>query len=591
MKRWTLTLIGLIGMGMLAACGKSLPMVSPLPGTETTVSLLPCPAAPRPGWERWLTGTYIGRVGALYQEGGTLWIGTAPGIQKLDVASGRLTAALPTVRVRNFLPAGDGRIWASSEDGLAYFDGETWRLVPFSEELSDFPPITEMAFNRKENSLWLKFGARRSMFPYLMTPVEIAESGFLEMRKIETMTEIDPEDCESWQSFSNQGRGFDSPESCRIRQSAWAEIGRAIGSYPSFIEVGKEGVWWAKNGWFGLWDGKENREWMLDGDDINLMESAADGGVWLAYKHGLVYFNPQTGEARRVHLEEDPACVLLGDPIDVAVDGAGQTWAVTEMAGVGLVRLSEDRRVWVPKKDFWAGDGIFASELAVAPDGALWAVDSGGLWRIEGQKGMKSAYPQKANCTSSLYSLEVDAKGHVWGIVAGCTWDVLEYRPGIYRWVNHGNVNERGILAVGADGQIYLLAGSTLWISQEESWQEIARLPQFENYRAQLISDPTGGMWITEPMPGRIWRYKDGQLTALEGAIKPEELYAAEVDGAGQLWLVTDRAIIRYNGNTRTEFSVPAIPWNPARDLIYTRDGRMWIVWGEELWAFDPANP
>ncbi|MBQ0943496.1 diguanylate cyclase [Ideonella sp. 4Y16] len=103
-------------------------------------------------------------VWSLHSEPGTLWIGAADGLWRLDErgTGGVVHTELTDRRVEMIAPAGDGRLWLGTRSGLALLDPATGRLGAFPSPQAQGPALKGLIVNAlltdTRGRLWLGTG-------------------------------------------------------------------------------------------------------------------------------------------------------------------------------------------------------------------------------------------------------------------------------------------------------------------------------------------------------------------------------------------------------------------------------------------------
>ena len=108
------------------------------------------------------------------------------------------------------------------------------------------------------------------------------------------------------------------------------------------------------------------------------------------------------------------------------------------------------------------------------------------------------------------------------------------------------------------------------------------------------FKDNHNNIWFGSPPPFGIGRMNT--VTGETAQYFQEEgidglAWGGIVDQQGDLWIITDRDLNRYNpqSDTFTSYPVP-IRDDHLTDITQTEDGRLWISGMDGLYAFDPQN-
>lgn len=193
---------------------------------------------------------------------------------------------------------------------------------------------------------------------------------------------------------------------------------------------------------------------------------------------------PLTGTLPRLPLEEPPA-----------VDAAGSTWLGT--AGGGVVRV-EQRRFERLR------DGPHTvSSMAMAPDGALWVLGDGVLWRQSGGGLVRVLVPDPQ---LELHTLTVTVDNVVWG-VGRKTIGWLHKEQ--WRSVSPAAAHQERMVDIASDDL------GRVWVATER----------------RVLTGGTGGWASLPPLTGRV-----PGLVTLDELVVPKDgnPVVIGVEGAGQ---------------------------------------------------------
>jgi len=115
------------------------------------------------------------------------------------------------------------------------------------------------------------------------------------------------------------------------------------------------------------------------GEKIYAFSPAGDGGVWVAYRRGLLRFDPATDKAQRVALADASGKVLFASAFSVLEDSAGDLWVGGDN-GLAVRRKGETAFTRVSGTSELLTDGIWA--LREVSGGRIWfgTLRSGGAW-------------------------------------------------------------------------------------------------------------------------------------------------------------------------------------------------------------------
>lgn len=359
-----------------------------------------------------------------------------------------------------------------------------------------------------------------------------------------------------------------------------------------------DGHWQA----FGVADG-------LAGTDARSLAVAADGALWVAYDtplRGLSRYGPDGWQtltcptaaptsATIFDAAQTPGAVWFAtaggisrfDSIDwrtfdardglpaapaVALAARGETvWATTAL---GVARF--DGR-WQMLSDAPARD------LAIAPDGALWATDG----RAVGLVGQASwaALPLPTTVRGMTAT-----DGAVWLATPD---GVLRYDDAWTVFTPDDGLPTIDVTAIGAaaDGRVWAAAsggpaGIDVVVFDGDRWRPhpnrdaAAEQLTDDTIRSVLVA-PDGDVWLGTA--GGVQRYHDGRWTVYTAAQGlPDDRVGALVWAYDTLWAGTDKGLARFDGSGWQAFggASPDEAGPPVAALAVAPSGELWLALG-----------
>ena len=252
-----------------------------------------------------------------------------------------------------------------------------------------------------------------------------------------------------------------------------------------------------------------------------VMDVAEDdsGVAWVATQIGLYAFRDTT-LIYHPTFKTDSLSEYLNT---LAFDGAGNLW----VAGCkGIARISPDRKI-----DYVAPNGWFQS-IRKAPDGAMWASESGGLLRWDGTS-----------------------------------------------WVAKATTGSSDHIAFGSDGRLYVRSRGCILVWNGTALDTFSKaLPSLNSsYAPDLIADKQGRLWTTSGI-GAVAELDiaTGSLTnhpLYEDGFPGIGIYDVMPDSLGRVWVATTEGHSLHDAKGRRTFPVRAI-----HGLVERKAGEIWGV-------------
>ncbi|MDJ0497950.1 MAG: hypothetical protein QNJ89_08975 [Acidimicrobiia bacterium] len=244
--------------------------------------------------------------------------------------------------------------------------------------------------------------------------------------------------------------------------------------------------------------------------------------------------------------------------LDVAVAPDGSLWAATE-AGVVRWDLTTESPIVFSEADGLAGRSVH--RVAVAGDGTVWAAGDGRLARDE------------------------------WLAHYDGTWTLLEGDV-------HGDV--LGDLAVGPDGAVWVAAGADALIRIDADGSRTYRLPaawrEAEPWTFSLAVDPAGTVWATGTHTSGVFAFDgDWHHFGVAEGLASDVWGNIAVAPDGSVWMggeglygesagdIPAAGILRYRNETWTSFTT-------AHGLL-SNDGDVAIGPGGDIWVVHMSLP
>ncbi len=286
----------------------------------------------------------------------------------------------------------------------------------------------------------------------------------------------------------------------------------------------------------------------------------AEGALWFGSGQGLFRLH-EGGLVQHVADSRRPFALRSHAVMDLHLDHEGGLWIAS--AGGGVVRLPRDWRsfsVWHSVPELEDAPSVLQPRgVADAGDGRVWLVGAGGgLDRLDLRSGRFERFFTTASPLpeTRAFSVLETADGGLW----------IGFQRGLARF-DPVTREVRMVLADGASdaplpGQIDL-----------------------------LIADGEDGFWLSALGAGLERRELDGRVTERIEPGPARGLPSADteqmaLDGSGRLWIAGGYGVLRWDPAERRFERPEGSPREPTQGLGFDPDGRLWIAQPGKLHAF-----
>lgn len=483
----------------------------------------------------------------------------------------------------NGIAAGeDGRFWLATQYGLFVFDGARFARVP-SVEAAGFPYISALYMDA-EQRLWFTdsdgifyrdaagvhtLPERSLHYGLTLAPQITALSGDLQtvyFTGVQTLLRaVSRDGGHSWQvedAFTKR-QFAEHPELNDIRSVSahgdelWMGCGHAV---CQFVH-GQVRVWGELDGvppdaWTAIFTDHSGAHWIRGAQHISVLDLGARR--FRSEQNGIP---DQDLDLRAPRLVEDHSGHIITNLADgLAMHSAGGWRRIT--TGNGLPG--------------WTINGLF-----VDAQGTIWFTESGhGLMRWLGSLDWEGWTSNNGLTSNTVWALLRDARQNLW---IGTESNIELLRPGSDRIEPVRTAAGRSIPQI----QTMLFApDGRLW-SGSNNGDVIALDPKTR--KAVTVTSQKGVFRLFDDHAGRIWICAiNGIFYASSSAAKPvalpadgpfakKQVSAVAQDKAGNLWFLTDDAVLRYDG--RQWMRIP-LPGNDKvsfdAELAIAPDGTFW---------------
>lgn len=522
---------------------------------------------------------------------GSIWAGTfGGGLNRLDPATGEVTVyrhrpgepgSLPGDIVPDVTEGPDGAIYAAVlNEGVSRLDPDTGRFTHFGEgDGLCSQGVWGLAFDAA-GRLWARTSAgvavRGPEAPAFECLKEGA-SGELPFHGEMVQSVYPDREGRVWVVWARKHMGIYDPADrsfTRLRLFDGAEPVRHIG-HATELYRDRGGVLWfgSEHGVFRINPAWRNfKLWLVPGSSAersgpeprSLLETG-DGDLWVGTVNAaLQRIDAATGEMTQFKPSAESYPARTDRVLDILPAGDGTFWLASYY---GIVRFDQRDGSW----QLWshrdaegmAGEG-YATSLLPAEDGGVWMGTSGG--------GLKHFDPATGTFTHHLYEHEgAPEAGH----------------------------NTITSLARGPSGSILVLhhAGMDRFDPASGTYRPL--MPDFDGGVRDLAAGPEGGYWLATERGLVQARLEDGRLRVLrrlgrDDGLPGIGLQAVELDGAGRVWVGTQRHLARYDadaGTMRVFDASDGLPDVALTGLLHRgKSGRFYLGLANGVARFDPGR-
>lgn len=371
---------------------------------------------------------------------------------------------------------------------------------------------------------------------------------------------------------------------------------------------------------------------LLRDRDGNLWAGTLDAGLFRVGHDGVAHLGRAQG--------------LPGDYVTALLeDRDGDLWV--GLAGGGLVRLRDGPFVAVPMRD---GRAEQVTAVATAPDGSIWVGGRHGLVRMAPGAGgafdprtiARTEYGERDGLPAvEVQSLSVGRGGRVLAVArdrglyqlrgrrfvplpvptpdairfvvedaAGTLWvgskALYEGRDGV--WRAHGEAEGflwPRTLHEGPTGRLWVGSDMALHLRESGGFRRFAHAASMRPWApiTAIHENPDGTLWLAT-FGGGLRALRDGSFTSYASAdgLPSDRLFHVAAGGAGELWLLSGRGVIRFRVPTGPGRISPPTLYGlesgvSVGDLVFRQpagtrapDGRLWFAATGGPVVVDPAR-
>lgn len=447
-----------------------------------------------------------------------LWFATDQGLARFDGENWRIFTTLdglPSDNVQTITLSGE-ILWAGTDKGLAFFQDGEWRTVLLDNvrALSSGPEGTLWFFNA--DGLFAFTPDGRALTPIPLPPVQqvydqlaTADGFWLAADAGAFFWPVGAAEVADWQTFA----AVDGQPIGEVTALAQTADGRLYaGSAQGVWQLADEGVWLLRP-----LPGQERSpitRLVVDADG-SLLAGTFDGRVYRVAAGEIVIEKPMPSGSERAPVS---AILPVGEALWVAHFGGGVTWGEGNAGERAWQRVATDESL-----------PAAVNSLAASADGDAWLGTDRGLLSLRGGEVTVCQMEQSGE-PPTWAGVLVDRQGQVWGVNGPTFWRL----DGGNR-VRSGTL-VKAVTAVAPDGAV--------WVVTESG------LVRHMAGRRQIV---------TTPAPF-------AQITALTPAAN------------GALGVGTTAGLYWYDGRAWTHFTAAdGLAANHVTHVAVTTDGSVWV--------------
>jgi streptogramin lyase len=515
-----------------------------------------------------------------------VWIGASSGVIRLDPSSLAYTTYTEPGPTRYILPVTDEQVFAVSDLGIFYFDGQRWSRPKFSVPYYlDAQHMVVMGLTNDNDLFWYERGEVPGSLRGIRVTGDVPpRNGLWHATEDYRLKDYAPSDCTRNRMLAGAYRTSEECQRYSTARQQFDYLKPSVG----LAAVDADGTFWVVNGNDRLanWttDGSTLAQLTVPGEYPYPTGYTADPkhGVWLAGTEGL--FRVDGTSVRRIPIGLEVEKYTLYPPGGVAVDTSGTVWVTTEH---GLQRLTSDGQTWRLVDNARLAGRLMFNPMP-ARDGGLWLLNND-LLHFDGTTLITLSLPLPTNNRCSQHGLDVDPSGNVWLPNFDCS--LLQFNPTSNQWQRHLPGKNIDRVSISADNAVYVLNTTgqlMLYSPAQNAWPTVIQLkPQPYLPYYSIAADNHGGVWIAAQETGELWRYQPGWTSLISQCRLPAGDSYLFVDQQNQLWVSTSSGLLRFDGHDWQTISAPISSVHP---MATGPDGRVWFASQQGVAVYDPAQ-
>lgn len=421
--------------------------------------------------------------GLFIDSSGTIWVGTANGLDKIDSLGGAVEhfrhsdadpSSLSNNSVTTIFEDHEKNIWIGTKQGLNKYNRQsktfkTYYYANTSNALSD-NRITAI-YEDKKNRLWVGTAQGLNLYQPQLDGFELFQTGALGRGISDTwITAVYQDSRDNLWVGTRNGLNKITENNGQFVVAGYkkdeGDLNSLSNNWITVIFEDRSNVLW-----FGTYFGglnkfdlhtskfktlsyKKNNPQSLSSDIVRAIVKDSEGNVWIGANPGLNKLDRKAGKVTRFFSSTDKGNSLYGEIVrSLCFDNDGVLWIGTSDGGLCQYNPKTDRfrRVKHDPQDPYSFKGNDVRLLFKDSDGVMWIGTNGeGLYQYEKETGRFINYrPDSANSNSISssvvnYAMDEDKDGNLW---IG-TWDGLNMfnkKTGQWRCYSHSMKNPESL--------------------------------------------------------------------------------------------------------------------------------------------------
>lgn len=539
-----------------------------------------------PGNDQSAAGTYVNSL--FKARDGSIWIGWAQGLDRLDPRTGRFThyfdrtsGPQSAVTVTHISQDRNGVLWLATGSGLRGFDPASNAVVEYRH--ADEPgslPSDEVNWTGEDSRGRLWVGTSKGLSHLdrssgkVLRTVPIAEPYQIRL-------------------FEDRSGRF------------W--IAKATGLGLALFDLERNVVMP-----YSFYEKEPNSKGVTG---VVRIAEDTEGNLWLAAPHyGLLRLDSDRKRFRRYgHRSQDIHSIAQDNVIAVFRDRDGNIWTGLNSAGVNYLGKTSQRfdvfRHVPGDPDSLSMD--FVNAILEDRDGTLWIGNQEGLNRIDGGTGRRQIIDLKLGAKPTIISLAQDHAGAIW--IGTFAHGLTRYDPKTkaFETFMHDPANKRS-LSHNEVHRIFEDRDRNIWVATDnglDRFDPVARAfighklnssNRFGQGYLSIAEDASGDLWLGTAWSG-LHRFnpKTGK-TAIshqkgEGpnGLRDNHVASVLISRAGSLWLGTQNGLQSLNlktGFLKNYDTRNGMPANAVSCILEDERGNIWMSTTNGLSKLTPAT-
>lgn len=465
-------------------------------------------------------------------------------IDQYVVTSWTLEDGLPQNAGQAILQTSDGYIWIGTQEGLARFDGQRFRIFDSRNTPGFTNHFVNTLYESRDSTLWI--GTNGGVYTYRCG--KLTDIGRLTGLSNLVVNAIQEDRYERLWVATSDGLYVLTPSTTGWRRASYGTTDGLSHPFVKSLLIDGDRVWIGSREGLDVFENGRIAKipWTAPNSPrfIQWMEKTRDGTLWAGlYGGGLVVL--QNGKiekpATRIALPNDFVMCVMEDR-----DGA--LWIGTYGGGIGrLAGEALDR--------FLEND--FVISLYEDRQGNIWIGTFGqGIYRL--RDGLLTTYTKKQGLPDdNIWSVMQDRQGAMWmGTNGGVTrYDGTRFQ----NWTTAQGLAHDVVWSLAE-------AGGAMWIGTQNGLSRLdVETRTVTSYRREhglsntvvnaIADNGHGGLWIGTDEGVDV--FQNGRLEPLNGALKSATVMELHRDRRGRLWIGSRQGLFRYEHDRLDTITLP----------------------------------